>query len=106
MARLYSLTGRWEEEDGDSGALLGVLGDPVTLIEEGTWFDVIKEVEQSASAIMLYHGNYRRKGVGMPILLVMDGGFAERLTRELRSRVKPYRSPEWANYSFTTAGVV
>jgi hypothetical protein len=92
MARLYSLTGKWELEEWDSGDFLGKFCDPVTFVTEGTWFDVIKEVEKSVSKIMLDRIHYRPKGVGLPIFLFRDGGFAERLSRELMTRTNHQRS--------------
>lgn len=83
MSRLYSATARWESRDLESGELVGILGQPVSLFSEKKWSDAI------LSVMTMSHLTDRRypkgKDTWSPIFLVKDGGSASRICNELRS---------------------
>jgi len=93
MARLYSLTYRWEKKDRDSGAFLGTFSDPMSLVQEGEWSEILKAVKsfanlQRAVSNRFAKGNLIRPLIGQdwePLFLARDGGYASRLTREINS---------------------
>jgi len=81
MARLYSVTFQREKQIGDSGVFLGTFSSPESLIEEGDWGSVLSTVTSRVNGENLKASFESWE----PLYLVTDGGFSERIVRELRS---------------------